>query len=260
MHLLAATPGSVAETEEPVDLGQTPADVVVISAADTELAMLAEARAEMTAPPTLRLANLAHLSHPMSVDLHLDACATRSRLVIVRLLGGLGYWRYGAEQFAARLRDAGVPLALLPGDDKPDAELRALSTVPDPDYDALWSFLTEGGLGNAVGFLAHARAMLDGSDRPPAARPLLKSAPFWPGTGPCDLDTIRQHWTDGAAVVVTVVRPPVDAGEVPDALVPAVVEEAAASVFFALGGDGPQAWGGASDVLDDLFAQAPDSE
>ena len=93
MHLLAATPGSVDDGTEPVDLGQSPADLVVISAADTELAALSTARAEMGAPPTLRLANLTHLQHPMSVDLHLDECATKSRLVIARVLGGV--WQKG---------------------------------------------------------------------------------------------------------------------------------------------------------------------
>ena len=53
MHLLAATPGAIDDGKEPVDLGQTPADVVIISAADTELAALSEARAEIDAPPSL---------------------------------------------------------------------------------------------------------------------------------------------------------------------------------------------------------------
>jgi len=56
MHLLAATPGAINDGQEPVDLGQTPADIVVISAADTELAALSEARAQMQTPPALRLA------------------------------------------------------------------------------------------------------------------------------------------------------------------------------------------------------------
>ena len=201
MHLLAATPGTVDDGKEPVDLGQSPADLVVISAADTELAALSAARSEMRAPPTLRLASLMHLVHPMSVDLHLDDCATRSRLVVARVLGGRGYWPYGVEQYAARLSEAGVPLALLPGDDKPDSELRALSTVPDADYDALWSYLVEGGPENATNFLAHARAMLDGTPPPPAARPLLRAGVYWPGSGVADLDAARAHWTDGAPVV-----------------------------------------------------------
>ena len=40
MHLLAAAPGTVSDGSEPVDPGQTPADVIFLSAADTELAAL----------------------------------------------------------------------------------------------------------------------------------------------------------------------------------------------------------------------------
>jgi cobaltochelatase CobN len=200
MHLLAATPGAI-DSADPVDPGQTPADVVFLSSADTELAALAGARAAMEVPPTLRLLNLAHLRHPMSVDLHLDACATGSRLVIVRLLGGAGYWRHGFDQYAARLGEAGVPVAFLPGDDKPDAELRRLSTVSDGDYDALWAFLVEGGPENAAAFLVHARAMLDGSERPPQARPLLRAGLYWPGSAAPDLVSVKANWTEGAPVV-----------------------------------------------------------
>jgi cobaltochelatase CobN len=167
MHLIAASPGAAADGPAPVDPGQTPGDVVVLSSADTEIALLAEARAAMPGAPVLRLLNLAHLAHPLSVDLHLDACATRSRLVVARILGGSGYWRHGIAQYAARLHAAGVPFVALPGDDRPDAELRALSPVNDADYAALWGFLTEGGPENAQGFLAHAQAMLDDTARPP---------------------------------------------------------------------------------------------
>jgi len=201
MHLLAATPGSVDDGQEPVDLGQSPADVVVISAADTELAALSEARHAMTDAPTLRLANLTHLQHPMSVDLHLDGCATKSRLVIARCLGGVGYWKYGFAQFAARLREAGVPVAFLPGDDKPDPELRTFSTVSDADYDALWAYFIEGGPENAQGVLAYARHMLDGADAPPVARPLLRAGLYWPGLTDPSLDDLSALWPDRAPVV-----------------------------------------------------------
>ncbi|GAB4286624.1 MAG: cobaltochelatase subunit CobN [Roseovarius sp.] len=204
MHLLAATPGRIDDGQEPVDLGQSPADVVFLSAADTELAALAEARAAMAAPPSLRLASLAHLQHPMSVDLHLDRCACRSRLVVVRVLGGVGYWKYGAEQYAARLAEAGVPLALLPGDDKPDAELRALSTLADADYDALWAYLVEGGPTNATRFLEYCRAVLEGGEKPAAAQPLLRAGVYWPGTGVADLDAARAHWRPGQPVAALV--------------------------------------------------------
>jgi cobaltochelatase CobN len=201
MHLLAATPGQIDDGSEPVDLGQTPADIVFISAADTELAALSEARKDMDSPPTLRLANMGHLQHPMSVDLHIEACATKSKLVIARVLGGTGYWRYGVEQYAAHLYAAGIPLALLPGDDKPDQDLRRLSTVDDTDYDALWSYMIEGGPENALNFLGYAQAMLDGSDKPSPAKPLLRAGVYWPGSGLADLSTAQAAWSENAPVV-----------------------------------------------------------
>jgi cobaltochelatase CobN len=203
MHLLAATPGQIDDSEAPVDLGQSPADLVVLSAADTELAALSAARAEMADAPSLRLASLTHLRHPMSVDLHLDRCATRSRLVIARVLGGTGYWRYGLEQYAARLHEAGVPFAALPGDDRPDAELAGLSTVTRDDWQALWAYLVEGGPENSLNFLRHAAAMLRGgsAERPPSARPLLRAGLYWPGASQPSLGDLRRDWQDGAPVV-----------------------------------------------------------
>ena len=59
MHLLAAQPGQIVDGSEAVDLGQSPGEIVFISAADTELACLADLRAGMDDEfPTLRLANL----------------------------------------------------------------------------------------------------------------------------------------------------------------------------------------------------------
>lgn len=203
MHLLAATPGAIDDGQDPVDLGQSPAELVFISAADTELAALSQARADLTDAPALRLANLTHLQHPMSVDLHLDNCATKSQLVVARILGGAGYWKYGFEQYAARLAEAGVPFVALPGDDKPDAELRGLSTVSGEDYDALWAYLVEGGPDNALNFLSYCRWMLNGQqgDAPQAAAPLLRAGVYWPGAGVADLSAAQPAWTDGQPVV-----------------------------------------------------------
>ncbi|MDF2234204.1 cobaltochelatase subunit CobN [Albimonas sp. CAU 1670] len=199
MHLLAATPGEISDGTEPVDPAQDPADLVFVSAADTELAALSEARRGLgEGAPSLRLAHLNWLAHPYSVDLYLDRTATKSRMVVARVLGGAAYWRYGLEQFAARLHAAGVPFAALPGDDKPDETLARLSTVSAEDYAALWSFCVEGGPDNARGFLSHARAMLDGTERPEAARPLLRAGL---------IGAPRAAWRAGAPVAaVTVYR------------------------------------------------------
>ena len=201
MHLLAAAAGSVDEGQEPVDLGQSPADIVFISAADTELAALATARSEMTQPPELRLASMMHLQHPMSVDLHIDACASKAKLVVARVLGGASYWKYGFEQYAARLADAGVAFAALPGDDKPDPDLRLFSTISDQDYDALWAYLVEGGPKNAVNFLSYCQFVIAQAPAPQAAEPLLRAGVYWPGDGISDLSAAQAHWTQDAPIV-----------------------------------------------------------
>ena len=199
MHLLAATPGGIDDGSEPFDLGQTPADIVFLSAADTELASLSAAFAEMGGDFTLRLGSLNHMKHPMSVDLHIDNCASKSKLVIIRALGGLGYWQYALEAYAART--PGVALAILPGDDKPDEALFDLSTISRADWEALWAYLVEGGPENARLFLEFADAVLKDGDRPATAKPLLKSGLYWPGIGIADRDQLGGAWRDDAAIV-----------------------------------------------------------
>lgn len=128
MHLLAAAPGTIADGSEAVELGQTPGEIVVLSAADSELACLARALPRVSGV-TLRLANLMRLAHPLSVDLYVEQVIAQARLVVVRLLGGRGYWSYGVEQVEAACRERNIPVAFLPGDDQPDADLATRSTV-----------------------------------------------------------------------------------------------------------------------------------
>ena len=130
MHLLAAKPGAVGDDEAAVDLGQSPGDIVVLSAADSELACLSAARAAQgNGVPDLRLANLLRLKHNLSVDLYLETVAAKAKLVVVRLLGGRRYWPYGVDELVALSRNGGPRIALLPGEDQPDPELLAASTV-----------------------------------------------------------------------------------------------------------------------------------
>ena len=101
MHLLQAQPGGIADGSQPVDLAQSPGDIVVLSAADTELTNLSMARAAFDEfQPSLRLANLMQLAHNFSVDLYLDQVIVGAKLVVVRLLGGVSYWPYGVEQMS----------------------------------------------------------------------------------------------------------------------------------------------------------------
>ncbi|NBB82150.1 MAG: cobaltochelatase subunit CobN [Alphaproteobacteria bacterium] len=207
MHLLAAKPGAIVDGSEAVDLGQSPGDIVVLSAADTELAALAQARRALgDGYPRLRLANLMQLAHPMSVDGYVEEVIAEARLVVVRLLGGLGYWRYGVEQVAQCCRRRGIDLAVVPGDDKPDDELCAWSTVDPAARDRIWHYAVQGGPENAKNLLAFAadRIGVPGFADWAEPAPLVKAGLYWPGTNRPALADLRARWTEGAPVAAVV--------------------------------------------------------
>ncbi len=145
MHLLAITSTSLDETETAVDLGQTPAEIMALSFSDSDLSGLAEAwRTSAETLPSLRLASLKNLRHPMSVDLFANV-ASAARLIIVRCLGGLDYWRYGFERLSGIAKPKGILLAALPGDDRPDPRLAELSTLPAEALALFDGYFREGG-------------------------------------------------------------------------------------------------------------------
>jgi cobaltochelatase CobN len=161
MHVLATQLATLEEADVAVDLGQSPAEIVVLSFSDSDLSALAVAwQREAGSLPTLRLASLKRLRHPMSVDLYVESVVARAKLVIVRCLGGLDYWRYGLEHIADAARDHGVLFAALPGDDRPDPRLAAMSTVPAKALDLLDRFFRDGGPDNLTNALRYADTLL----------------------------------------------------------------------------------------------------
>jgi len=158
MHLLAVQAGTLPDGNDAVDLGQSPAEIVVLSAADTDLACLAQAW--RGGPTGLRLANLMRLGHNLSVDLYVDQVIERARLVVVRLLGGRAYWPYGVEQIAAAGRRKGIAVAFVPGSGEPDPDLTAASTLPPEVVERLWRYLLHGGPDNARAFLTYAGSLI----------------------------------------------------------------------------------------------------
>ena len=185
MHLLKAQTATPEDAGAAIDLGQTPGDIVVLSAADTELACLAAAQARRPpGAPSLRLANLLQLGHPLSVDQYVEQVVGRARLVVLRLLGGRSYWPYGLEQVVAACRAHAIPLAVLPGDDQPDPELHAWSTLPAEACHRLWQYLVHGGLDNAGELLAYA-ARYAGPRASPGASRRRCCAPGCTGRGCC---------------------------------------------------------------------------
>lgn len=189
MHLLSAARATGADVEEAVDLGQTPAEVVILSTADSELALLADARARAELPlPTLRLANPARLTHPLSVDLYVEKVIAHARFVLVRLLGGRSYWSYGLEQIEAICRERGIGLAVVPGDDRPDPGLEAACTVPADLARDLCRYLVHGGPTNARQCLYRIAAALGYAVDWLPPSPLPRAGLWRPDRSPADIE------------------------------------------------------------------------
>lgn len=158
MHLLPIQSHSLDEDAAAVDLDLTPADVLILSFTDTDLAVTAAAwEADRGALPSLRLVNIGRLKHPYSVDLFIEKLAARARFVVLRLLGGADYWRYGLDELAAAARHRGFGFAALPGDGRGDQRLAEASTLPAEDLASLWAYFQAGGtdnVGQALRFVA----------------------------------------------------------------------------------------------------------
>ena len=187
MHLLRVDSVSLDEGEAAVDLGQEPGDLVILSFTDSDLAGLARVHAAEPGLPSLRLAKLAKLRHPLSVDLYVDKVVARARAVVIRCLGGLDYWRYGVERCAEAARAHGVVLAVLPGDDRPDPRLTAFCTDPALAAD-LDGYFRAGGPENLARMLRRLAARIgDGGPVEPAV-PLPRGFAWCPGCGPVATD------------------------------------------------------------------------
>ncbi len=167
MHLLVRETRSLDDDAPAQDLDQAPAPLVMLSFSDADLAGVAAAH--RPDHPELRLASLGRLRHPLSVDLYLEKTVAHAACVVIRLLGGVEWWRYGVEETAALCRANGIALALLPGDACDDTRLRALSTVPPETWAALDTCFRAGGpahMAQALAWATHA-AQLGPKPQPP---------------------------------------------------------------------------------------------
>jgi len=161
VHILTTSSASLDDLVEPVDLRQSPADIVALSFTDSDLAGMASAwKVEAGALPSMRLAALRDLRHPMSVDLWIDSVGAKAKVVLVRILGGYEWWRYGCDQLAAMARARGVKLALLPGECREqDERLVECSTLPREELDALLACFREGGPHNMTALVRRLAAL-----------------------------------------------------------------------------------------------------
>ncbi|WP_025035273.1 cobaltochelatase subunit CobN [Bradyrhizobium sp. DOA9] len=131
MHVVFRESRGLEETATPRDIGQDPADLVVLSYSDSDLAAFAAGwRRGRSSLPSLRLANLAELRHPLSVDTYIERTLAQARGILVRLIGGESYWPYGLAALQQLAKDRNIVLAVLPADGRDDTRLDEYSTLP----------------------------------------------------------------------------------------------------------------------------------
>ncbi|MCJ2189012.1 cobaltochelatase subunit CobN [Novosphingobium beihaiensis] len=188
MHVIFRETHGLEETSAPQDLGQTPADMAVLSFSDSDLGAFAEgwqqARGAGEKMPSLRLANLAALTHPLSVDTYVERTLSGARAILVRVIGGMPYWTYGLQQVEALARAHGIALAVLPADGRPDERLDAVSTVPVAVLRDLTKLCDAGGADAAqmvLARLARAAGLSVNEERGLRALPLVGG--WQPGSG-----------------------------------------------------------------------------
>jgi cobaltochelatase CobN len=137
-----------ASVSTPSPLPHPLADVATLSGKPAKASL--RERAGVKGPFSAHFINLTSLRHPISVDLFLEKTIPGTKAILLRLLGGLDYWRYGAEELARACRKYGIALAVLPGDGRADPRLPLLSTIEADELDALDRLIGNGGSRNAA--------------------------------------------------------------------------------------------------------------
>ena len=182
MHRLTSLPGG--DTDDPVAFVEQPsAEVLFLSSASTDLSALArvlETSASKNWDGRIRALPLDALSHPAQIDHYLSNCTARTRLIVVRLLGGRGHWSYGLEQCSLwESAEPGRTLLVLAGTSDQDRELHSLGSLPEGIGDAMALLLREGGTDNLQTWLSGLSWILasDQERSESLAEPLLQAIP-----------------------------------------------------------------------------------
>ncbi|SFB53871.1 cobaltochelatase CobN [Rhizobium sp. NFR07] len=198
MHILATTSSSLDDLIEPVDLNQSPADVVVLSFSGSDLNGISAGWS--LDDTSLCLTNLSDLRHPMSVDLWAEKTAAHAKVILVRILGGYDRWAYGVEELSRLARRRKIALALLPGECSiRDERLAAASTVSEEALSCILACFREGGPDNMRLLAGRLGALAKGdADALPAALPMPKAGFYRPGQGIVEPETLTAGFAPDA--------------------------------------------------------------
>src|SRR6478609_3806542 len=185
--------------------------ILLLSTSDTDLLSARAAQG----PVSYRYANPSRLS--------LDALPQLlegTDLVVVRLLGGVRAWQEGLDQVLA----TGRPVVVLTGEQAPDAQLMAASTVPVGIAAEAHAYLAHGGPANLeqlARFLSDTVLLTGHGFEPPAPAPTWGPLERTPGETPEGAPTVAvlyyraHHMSGNTAFVGTLCTAVEDAGARP---------------------------------------------
>ncbi|MGP1386176.1 MAG: cobaltochelatase subunit CobN [Thainema sp.] len=199
MHRIAATPGGWNPDQEGVVfIDQTPAAISVLTAADTEIQLLARALSQLPDDfPTLRTTSLLNLQQQLTIDTYAEDVLEAAQIIVLRLLGGRTYWSYGLEVLKDTVTRTGAKLVVLPGDDRPDPDLISHSTVPLAQANRIWRYFTESGLENVQSMLLYLADLGLGTNyQPPSPQVIPKVGRYVPSSQRSPLAPLKKGGTD----------------------------------------------------------------
>ncbi len=206
MHLLATRPGGLVDDAAGlIRIEQDPADLVILSAADTTLALLTTAHTKLGDFPSVRLCNLLYLRQSASIDMYVDEVLQHAKVIVVDHLGGESYWPYGTEQLVQLARDRNIKLVMFSGDHSEDLNLLNKSTATLVQCREMWRYLREGGSDNALHFFNFIGQQFFACTQPVLPpKPLPEIAIYHPAHGVATSADWKTSWLAHQRTVVVI--------------------------------------------------------
>ncbi len=212
MHMLATQPGGFVDDDSIImRMDQTPAELVILSAADTTLALLAAQHPRVSGDcllqdyPEVRLANMLHLRQHASIDLYIDEVLQHAKVIIIDHLGGESYWPYGTGRVVELCRNQGIELLMFSGDNSEDLSLLQKSTAAMEVCRQCWRYLREGGPDNAQQLYRYLAQQFFNRDIPVLPpKPIPAITVFHPQKPIAAIDDWLPDWNDTYTTIVVV--------------------------------------------------------
>ena len=183
-----------------------PKTILFLTTADTDILTLTHAIKHLPSGfPPVRARNLLNLRSADTGETQFDAVISEAKVVVVRVLGGVAYFREELESLSQRCHRGGKVLLALPGDRELDPDLTRLSTVSLSVLTKLASYVSRGGVDNLTSglcFLANECLGTQFDVQPPKAVPehgRYQPGEMFAGVSPGKIGILfyRAHWMSG---------------------------------------------------------------